>query len=282
MKTRCWVLGGTGLIGRAIQRLAATAPELEFHFLGRREFDLKRTPTFAAARGGDLVVDLVPGLFPRDSEEMSAASYHDQFTSPHVELVRDLKYRGLKKFIYVSSGGTVYGHNPAKRPFKEDDPLAPVSRYGESKVLLERAAAAPNTIILRPSNVFSTDPGSGRPRGVVGTFMELVRQGKPLSIFGSLDIIKDYVSDRDLARMIILCLQAERSGIYNVGAGVPISLGQIVSAFEAAAQRPLPLEFRPSYGNDVTWFCLDSSKAMNELGFVPQDQVLEWITAQRL
>ena len=230
-----------------------------------------------------MVVDLIPGPTPRQCQGMSSEEYSQKYTAPHEKLLLWLGTIGIKKLVFVSSGGTVYGQLGEKRPSREEDVLAPISLYGESKVALEKVVGKiPQGVSLRPSNIFPIDPNYPKPMGVVGAYLKLAREGKPLQVFGDLDITKDYVSDRDVARAILLALRSAHSGVYNIGLGQPIGLGEIISAFERASGHPLEKNFQDVFSNDVTWFCLDTTKARRDLGFEAKDHVLKWISELRI
>lgn len=277
--TRVWVLGGNGLVGEALKKIAGQ----ELTFLSRAEFDLLNPPPKLPFAEGDTIVDLVPPPYPRDSVQIKPFEYHNQFTRPHCEFISKALKTGIKKYLFFGSGGTAYGIGKPGYLFKETDLTAPISAYGESKLmvedfLLKEGNLHPCSImIFRPSNIFNSHPTSPLQKGLIGIFKKRVESNMPLQIFGDLSIAKDYVSSEDVAVATMLALRKNISGIFNLGSGKVSSLGEIISAFERSLGRETKKEFLPGITNDVTWFGLDISKIQNELGFSPKVDVIKWI-----
>ncbi len=277
--TKVWVLGGNGLVGEALKKTAGE----QLTFLSRAQFDLLRPPHNLPFGKGDIIVDLVPPPFPRESLHVQPSEYHNQFTEPHCDFISRALQTGIKKYLYFASGGTAYGIGGSGEFFKETDRLAPISAYGESKIivedhLLKQGQLYPCSIIIfRPSNIFNSDPASPLQKGLIGVFKKRMESNLPLQIFGDLSIAKDYVASEDVADVVMTAIRKDVNGIFNLGSGKVYTIGDIIAAFEKSWGRVAEKEFLPRVPNDVTWFGLDISKIQNELGFSPKIDVINWI-----
>ena len=283
MKTNCWILGGAkGTVGKALFKLSRDVPNWNFHFLSRDDFHLGVSEEYPDFSPGDAVIDLIPGDFPADSVGMTDDEYHQRFTEPHAQLLKYLANFKLGRLIYFSSGGTVYGLNHDRPIWKETDSVQPISAYGQSKVLLETEVAhSPEHVIFRVGNIFDTDALVLRPKGVCNKFLRMVARDEELTIFGSLENSKEYISNEDVARAILLALNSKVTGIFNLGTGVPFSLDKMIASIESALEKKAKVNVTAANANDVSWFCLDVSKARDQLGFKPQDDLFQWIASQK-
>lgn len=271
--TKVWVLGGQGLVGQAMQRQAPA----DTVFLGRSDFELGAKFNLKI-RAGDVVVDLIPPALPRSEQGLSPDEYHQKYTRPHEELIRTITALGAR-YVFMSSGGTVYGLHPG-RVHRETDTTTPLSLYGASKLRLEEVVAqASSYAILRPANIFCTSGQTEKVKSVVNIVLRKITQGETVDIFGDLRIAKDYVSDRDVATATILACNARLNGVFNIGSGKATSLGELIAAMELVAKKKARIQYHPAFPNDVTYFCLDPQKARRDLGFSAKDDVLTWIAA---
>jgi UDP-glucose 4-epimerase len=283
MRTSCWVLGAGGLVGNTLKEMAQLQSNVDFVFLDRGQFDLGTSSDYPAFKPTDIVIDLIPSPYPRKNSQVSREDYHKNFTEPHLRFIRHLATCALGKIIFLSSGGTVYGRGDLHRSFTEQSELRPVSLYGESKLLVENeiVKCLPHTI-FRIGNIFNINPHADKLTSVVGVYLDRFKKHLPVDIFGDDSIAKDYVSNRDVVRAIFLAIGERTNGIYNIGSGKAVSLKAIIDALEKSFGRNAERIMHPSYADDVSVFRLDVTKARQELGFVPQDDLLEWIRDLRL
>lgn len=273
---KCWVLGGNGLVGQSLKDWSSSQKDIEYVFLSRSDFELgNKLPEI---KEGEIVVDLIPCPAPRVHPNMDRLEYHRQFTEPHLKMLEGLKQIKIKKLVFLSSGGTVYGKSKDNEIFKENHELKPISTYGESKLKQEQLVSTfKSFVILRPSNIFNSNINSKIQRGVIGTFLQKFRAHDKIEIFGNIEIEKDYISSKDMAQAIHLACLSPNNGIFNIGSGETTSLSEIINAFEKTFQYVIEKIEHPYFENDVLHFRLDISSARDKLGFGPKDKVVEWI-----
>lgn len=194
------------------------------------------------------------------------------------------------RFIYASSGGTLYG-DPKTIPVPESAPVRPLSPYGVSKFVGESyvqylgRVAGLRWVILRPGNVYGPRQDPGGEAGVTAIFAGRMLRGEPCTIDGDGEQVKDYVYVKDLARANLLALERGEGEILNVGSGVGLSVNEIFATLQRATGNTVPPVYGPPRPGDVRRFILDCARARDVLGWeatTPFDQgIAETVAALR-
>lgn len=140
---------------------------------------------------------------------------------------------GVRRVIYASSGGTVYGRAPTPTP--ESTALSPIGGYGAGKaagelyLMAAGAAYGIETCILRISNPYGPGQQPNRGQGFVATALARTIDQIPIELFGSDQIARDYIYIDDLVQAIVLATaDSTPSAIWNVGSGVALSLAYVL------------------------------------------------------
>jgi len=180
-----------------------------------------------------------------------------------------------KKFIYVTSGGTVYGE-PEAIPVDETTAAMPLSPYAASKLAVEtylpiyEKLSALDYTIIRLANVYGPRQDPHGEAGVVAIFTQAMLAGRSPNIFGDGSDIRDYVFVGDAVEAIVMASKSERSGPFNIGTGIGTSTSKI---FEILA-RHCGYTNKPMHGprrlGDIARISLDVSRAWKELGWRPK------------
>lgn len=141
-----------------------------------------------------------------------------------LNLLEALKSRQFK-FIFASSGGTVYGEQDYF-PADEEHPTRPDCPYGISKLSIEKylryyaKSLGINYAVLRYTNVYGPRQNPHGEAGVVAIFAKKMIAGELPVINGDGKTTRDYVAVRDVAKADVLALKPEFQGIYNVCTGI--------------------------------------------------------------
>ncbi|HBC3535395.1 TPA: UDP-glucose 4-epimerase GalE [Vibrio vulnificus] len=216
--------------------------------------------------------------------------YYDNNVSGTLNLVREMDKAGVKSLIF-SSSATVYG-DPASVPIREDFPTSATNPYGRSKLMVEECLtdfhkANPdwsitllryfNPVGAHESGLLGEDP-QGIPNNLL-PFVAQVAVGRreKLGVFGD-DYptpdgtgVRDYIHVIDLADGHLAALNkvGQQAGlhIFNLGTGQGNSVLEMVSAFEKAAQRPIPYEIKPRRAGDIAECWADPAYAEQVLGW---------------
>jgi UDP-glucose 4-epimerase len=182
---------------------------------------------------------------------------------------------GLKKFIHVSSGGTVYGA-PTALPADESFPILPESPYGITKAVGEdylrfyRLTYGLDFTVLRYSNVFGPRQLPHGEAGVVAIFIQRILKGQDCTIFGDGSIVRDYVFVGDVARASLLALRKGGGQAYNIATGRPTTVKQLYLAIANALGSARTPQYGPARAGDVQANWLSWAKAKRELGWSPK------------
>lgn len=182
---------------------------------------------------------------------------------------------GVKKFIFSSTGGAIYGE-PKKIPADENTKPVPLSPYGLSKHLGELIITfyaktyGLDYCIFRYPNVYGPRQNPKGEAGVVAIFGGLMKSGKCPTIFGDGTKTRDYVYVGDIARANILALRKGRNEIMNLGWGRKVSDRHI---FDTVAKQ-LRFEKQPVYApyrkGEVYQIAITNVKAEKILGWKPK------------
>jgi UDP-glucose 4-epimerase len=190
---------------------------------------------------------------------------------------------GVRRFVFASSGGVIYG-DPAVIPTPETAPKLPISPYGVSKLAGEyylRALALLRGfegVAMRYANVFGPRQDPKSEAGVVSIFVSRLLVGEPLTVFGDGRQTRDYVFVKDVARANVLASTTAAPGLdttaFNIATSRQRSVLDLAAAIgEVMGQKPR-LEFAPPRAGELFRSALDVSKAKKVLGWTP-DYVFE-------
>jgi UDP-glucose 4-epimerase len=182
----------------------------------------------------------------------------------------------LRRIIYVSSGGTVYGP-PRLLPVSEDHPLNPISVYGIAKLACEKLIAMYSELagidyrIARPSNAYGEGQPVDRNQGILGVLLDRIKRGKAIEIWGYGEGMRDYIHVDDVVESLLALLtHSGPSRVFNVSTGVGHSVLNVIQAFRSRAQDLPEVVHLPARGFDVPDNILDNSRLKQETGWWPK------------
>lgn len=185
-----------------------------------------------------------------------------------------IKY-GVRKFIFASSGGAVYGE-PEKLPVSESHPTRPASPYGISKAVGDeylryfRAADGMEYVSLRYANVYGPRQDPYGEAGVVAIFTQKMLQGEQPIINGNGRQTRDFVYVDDVVEANIAALGKEAHGIYNVGTGQETTINELFSLLAGLINPSVREVHGPAKKGEQQRIALDSSRIHRELDWEPK------------
>lgn len=191
----------------------------------------------------------------------------------------------VKRFIYASTGGAVYGE-PRYLPVDEKHTIDPQSQYGVSKHTVEhylfvfRQTHNLSYTVLRYPNVYGPRQDPHGEAGVVAIFTEQMLDGKQPTIFGDGTKTRDYVYVGDLANtnMIAMFNQTELDGeCYNLGWGKEIKDIEVFEAVRDALGLSVEPIFDEKRPGEIDRICLNNTKAVKGLCWSPKVEFQEGI-----
>jgi UDP-glucose 4-epimerase len=174
------------------------------------------------------------------------------------------------QLVFSSTGGALYGECP--RPAREDDERRPLSPYGTSKLAGEaylgtwNALHGTNHVVLRFGNVYGPRQLAKLEGGVVAIFMDRLRAGENVRIFGDGEQERDFVYVGDVVDAILASAGRE-GGVYNVGTGEPTSVNRLFETIRSVAGVETEADYADARPGDLLRSVLDVSRAERELGW---------------
>ena len=182
---------------------------------------------------------------------------------------------GVKKLIYSSTGGAIYGE-PPELPVDESTAPRPISNYGVSKfqgeqfIELYHKLHNVNYCILRYANVYGPRQDGNGEAGVIPIFATLIQDGKQPTIYGTGEQKRDFISVHDVVRANMLAISNGKNSTYNIGSSVMYSVNQIYELIkDHYGFTKEALTGAPRTG-DVFEISLDYTKAKKELEWEPE------------
>ena len=201
--------------------------------------------------------------------------YADVNVLGSLNLLEACRREGVRKVVYASTGGAVYGE-PQFLPVTEEHPIRPLDPYGASKHHVEhylelyQANYGLEFTILRYPNVYGPRQDPYGEAGVVAIFCQkMVSGGQPV-INGTGEQERDYCSVLDVARANVLALEAGGGGIYNIGTGIGTSVNRLFGLLAGLTRYSGPEVHGPAKLGEVSRTYLDASRARAALGWEPQ------------
>jgi len=200
---------------------------------------------------------------------------------------------GVRKFIYVSTGGAVYGE-PEYFPVDEDHPIRPEAPYGVSKHTVEHYLFLHSLhyklayTVLRYANVYGPRQNPNGEAGVNAIFIGSMLQGSTPTIFGDGEQVRDYVYVGDVVEANMRALESGDGRAFNIGSGVGTTVNEVYSKIADIIGFPRPPNYAPPRTGELQKIYLDVSRAGRELGWTPQvkfrdglARTVEWFKARR-
>jgi UDP-glucose 4-epimerase len=191
-----------------------------------------------------------------------------------LNLLEKAVHHGVRRFIFASSGGAMYGDQPEKAPpADEDTPLRPVSPYGVAKATGElylhyyRMVHGLEYVALRYGNVYGPRQDPFGEAGVVAIFTEkLLAQGQPI-INGDGLQTRDYVYVEDIAAANLLALHPQASGPFNIGTGLERDVNTLFRGLVQIIGRSVPEAHGPAKAGEQRRSVLDCTRIQANLGW---------------
>lgn len=197
-------------------------------------------------------------------------------------LLEACRTAGVKKVIYISSGGAIYGE-PDYLPCDEAHPVRPLSPYGGSKYAVElylfmygQNYGLPYTI-LRYANVYGPRQDPLGEAGVVAIFTDRMLKGEPVTINGTGEQERDFIYVGDCVAANLLALEKGEGRAYNLGWGLPITVNDIYRRLKEASGYRLDASYSPAKTGETFRIYLDTTRARQELGWEPKVPLEEGI-----
>ena len=208
-----------------------------------------------------------------------------------VQLIKTLLETDCKKFIFTSSGGTIFGE-PEVIPTSEDDYAGePASPYGLAKkklnelieVMLQNETMSYS--ILNLSNVYGPRQDPHGEAGVMSIFTGKLMNNETPTIYGDGKQTRDYVYVLDVVDALIKSAETDDNLFLNIGTGVETSVNELVSILSQKISWDGEPEYAPKREGELLRSVLNNERAMSQIGWEPKytldtglDELISWFS----
>ena len=244
--------------------------------------DIDFIRTIIETKKVEIVVHLVATLIPGSTFD----DYKREFQNvifPSIELMQICAQRQVK-FVYFSSGGTIYGNRTDMTPFVETDPMAPISYYGWSKQMMENSilyvhrTAGLKYLILRPSNPYGHGQNIHARQGLIAVALGKIFAGEPITVWGDGSNVRDYIYIDDLCEAVVQLLEKDvHNTTINIGSGEGASINDIIHILRDVVDEEVKVDYKPARSVDVSHMILDTTrlKSYINMEFTPLKDGIE-------
>jgi UDP-glucose 4-epimerase len=182
---------------------------------------------------------------------------------------------GVKRFVFASSGGAIYGQ-PNAIPTPETDLENPINPYGVAKLAIEKylhvfyLLHGLPYLALRLSNVYGPYQTSHGEAGVVAIFCRRLIAGENPVIYGNGSQTRDYVYVEDVVKAFLRALdRPDKTGCYNIGTQRETDVKALLRELTSISGDKVTPEYRNARKGEQMRSCLDYTKARKELDWKP-------------
>ena len=229
----------------------------------------------ALVDGHDHVFDLIGAGLPNSSNDNPAQIVADGVPAK-VRLLEACRRQGVRRLLFASSGGTVYGVTGAA-PVPEAAPTEPISAYGIGKLVVEKYLALYEHLygldsrVLRIANAYGAHQDARRGQGLVAAILRRLLADEPVEIWGSGAVVRDYIHIDDVVSAMLALLAHDGPGrVFNVGSGIGRSVAEVIRDAARITARTPRLLHRQGRAADVPVNILDSARLSEQTGWRPR------------
>lgn len=289
---KCLLLGGAGFIGSHLaQGLLAEGHQVRIFDRPNLlvPFELRHDPRIEwfegdflnqdelalAVAGSEVVFHLVSATLPKSSNDNPVYDVEGNIIGT-LRLLDIARSNGVRRVIFASSGGTIYGL-PQSLPIAESHPTQPVVSYGITKLTIEKYLHMYQVLhgmeycVLRLANPFGERQRVSAAQGAVAVFLNRALHGETIHIWGDGSVTRDYIYIKDAVGAFIKAMSWQgKQRVFNIGSGQGLSLNDLLAAMEKLLGRPVVRSYEQGRKFDVPVNVLDIAAARQYLGWTPQ------------
>lgn len=241
----------------------------------------------------DIVFHLASTTLPKLSNEDPLFDISTNLLGT-VELLNFAVQKRIRKFVFISSGGTVYGA-PTSVPVHENHSTNPICSYGIVKLSIEKYLRLYHrlhgleTVSLRVSNPYGEHQRVDKSQGAISVFCHKALKGETIEIWGDGSVVRDFIYVKDVVQSMLKALESDCAGMeINVGYGSGASIDEVLFTIETSLGHKVDRKYFPARSFDVPEIYLDIGMAKSILDWTPElqlqdgiDLLLKWMKSSR-
>lgn len=185
----------------------------------------------------------------------------------------------VRKIIFSSTGGALYGEVTKKSGADENHPQEPISPYAITKRAVEmyiysyKVNSGLNYTILRYGNVYGPRQDPLGEAGVIAIFCGKILQNEQPTIYGNGNQLRDYVYVKDVAEVNVQVLDKGNDQIFNIGTGKGTSVNELFAHLKAISKFDKEVVYAPARTGELFRSILNAKKVKKELGWKPKTSI---------
>ncbi|MFN7013250.1 MAG: NAD-dependent epimerase/dehydratase family protein [Bacteroidia bacterium] len=200
---------------------------------------------------------------------------------PFLKLLESSVNSNVKQFIFLSSGGVVYGNTEVEK-ITESHSTNPLSSYGITKLTCEKYLQLFNKLhqlnytIFRISNVYGPNQSFKNNQGVISSWINKLKHDEDIEIWGNKNIVRDYIYIDDVTQAIFLAIKKNITGLYNIGTEKGTSLNELANLIidiSGVNNKVIHKEFTRPF--DVLYNVLDCKKYFKTCQWIAKTDLKE-------
>lgn len=274
--THVAILGANGFIGKHLTKVLMQNSQLKITLFGRspsndfkdklpyHKLDLNNTSQLEKYfKETEIVYYLASDSIPSSSWDDPKFDVEKNLL-PFIHFLNNGVKHKLRKVVFVSSAGTIYG--PSKEKLN-DQTKKPFSPYGITKLAMENYLnyfEVRHNIkhdIFRVSNVYGDGQDTSKGLGIINTFLEKIIKDHNITIYGNGENIRNYICVNDVAKLLSLSISSGAdSNIYNLASNDNISINQLVDIIKKIVKEEFKVNYKETRQSDNPAISLDNSK----------------------
>jgi UDP-glucose 4-epimerase len=225
-----------------------------------------RDDLLKAIKGQDVIYHFICATTP-------AVSWIDPFIDIHqnlntsVQLMELAVRQKVKKIVFASSGGTIYGSQ--SNIVDENTTPRPISPYGITKLAVEHflnyfhVRYGIEVDIYRIGNPYGERQQLFRPQGVISVWMRNILNRMEIQVYGDNTTVRDYIYIKDVSYLLTNSVKdLNSSEVFNLGSGQATSITQLLEIFKNCINEPIHYKVFPKRSFDYSSIVLDNTKLM--------------------
>lgn len=272
------VIGANGFIGKHLVAKLSSLPNVNvkaFDISDKGSFETKITykkndlsdvkqieSDFAEI---DIVYFLASATIPVTSWENPLIEMEKNLI-PFINFGNTVAKLKVKKIVFLSSAGTIYGSTQQK--VSETSDKNPFSPYGITKLAMEnfllyfKTRYNINYDVYRISNVYGEGQNTSKGLGLINTLLEKIISENKIKIFGNGETLRNYIYVKDVAELLSISttVDTNTSSTYNISSNDSLTINQIVDIIKTTVSEQFEIINENSRLSDNSAIDLDNSK----------------------
>jgi len=286
------ILGANGFLGRNLVRRLASYGR-PFRAISRK-FDIRFKEScppnvefleadltnslriFDCLKGVNTVIQLIGTSSTAEQNNHTVRDIQENVI-PQVGCIETAVKQGVRRFVFASSGGTVYGTSLCV-PTHEEARTDPLCSYGLTKLIIEKYISMYSksdgieAVILRIGNIYGPEQKRRHGQGLIPAVLNCLLSDRPVQVVGDGTAVRDYVFIDDVVDLIEATIGASQAAnnIFNVGSGSGRTVNEVIAKIEKYTGMNAKRIEIPDRRTDTCSCVLDIGKAYRMLGWKPK------------